>query len=109
MLVPRREMGWSNSIRYGGAGTEPVARVHPVDAAAAGIADGAQVRVRSAHGTVVATVALDDTVVPGVVSYTHGRRDSSPGTLVSGSVDVDPLTAMPHASGFVVTLGVVDR
>ena len=35
---------------------------------------------------------------------THGRRDASPGSLTSATVDVDPLTAMPLASGLPVTL-----
>jgi anaerobic selenocysteine-containing dehydrogenase len=108
VLVPRREMGWSNSVRYGGAGAEPLLRVHPADATVAGVGDGDRATVTSRHGEVVATVAVDERVERGVVSFTHGRPDHSPGALVSSAVGIDPLTAMPLASGLEVTLGPVD-
>ena len=96
-------MGWSNSVRFGG-GDVAVVRLHPDDARAAGVTDGDEVEVRSEHGALRATVALDPGVRPGVVSVTHGHDGASPGRLTSGLVDVDPLTAMPHASGVPVSL-----
>ena len=48
-------------------------------------------------------MVADDHVRPGVVSMTHGRS-ASPGSLISRLVDVDPLTAMPLASGVAVTI-----
>ena len=82
VLVPRREMGWSNSIRYGG-GDVAVVHLHPDDAGAAGLADGDEVDVRSEHGELRATVAVDPGVRPGVVSVTHGHDGASPGRLTS--------------------------
>ena len=101
VLVPRREMGWSNSVRYGGTGLEPVARVNPADAPADGLTS---ITLRSPHGAVTVSAAVDDLVRPGVVSVTHGRAAQSPGLLTSSRVDIDPLTTMPRASGVPVTI-----
>ena len=100
VVVPRREMGWSNSVRYGGAGFEAVAQVNSAD-----LPDGATtVTLRSAHGEVAVSATADDRIRPGVVSVTHGRAAQSPGRLTSSRVDVDPLTTMPRASGVPVTI-----
>ena len=104
VLAPRREMGWSNSVRYGGAGLEPVARVHPSDAARCNVSDGAHAVVTSPHGSIRVVVAVEGNVRAGVVSVTHGHADQSPGELTSSRAGVDPLTTMPHASGLPVTL-----
>jgi anaerobic selenocysteine-containing dehydrogenase len=104
VLVPRREMAWNNSVRSAGPGTEPVVRVHPDAAAAAALAASTRVVVRSAHGTVTASLRADANVRPGVVAMTHGHAASSPGRLTSAYTDVDPLTTMPRASGVPVTL-----
>jgi anaerobic selenocysteine-containing dehydrogenase len=104
VLVPRREPAWNNSVRSVGPGTEPVVRVHPDDAAGAGLADAARVTVRSEHGSITASFRVDADVRPGVVAITHGHAASSPGRLTSAHVDVDPLTTMPRASGVPVTL-----
>ncbi|MGZ4690306.1 MAG: molybdopterin-containing oxidoreductase family protein [Acidimicrobiia bacterium] len=104
VLAPRREMAWSNSIRYAGEGREPVVRMHPDDAAEVGVADRAEANVTSAHGSITAVVAHDPNVRRGVVSITHGRLDGSPGRLTSVRVGVDPLTTMPQASGVPVTV-----
>jgi anaerobic selenocysteine-containing dehydrogenase len=107
LLTTRRELGWINSSRYGGPGTEPIVRMHPGDLAAAGLGDGDRACVRSAHGSVEVGVAADERVRRGVVSMTHGRRGASPGSLISRLVDVDPLTAMPRASALPVTVTAV--
>ena len=104
LLAPRREMAWSNSVRYGAHGEETVVKLHPSDAAAAGLADGDPVTVTSEHGALTVTVAVDEKVRAGVVSLVHGRRGRSPGSLLSSTAEVDPLTTMPHASGVVVTV-----
>jgi anaerobic selenocysteine-containing dehydrogenase len=104
VLVPRREMAWSNSVRYGGTGDEAVVRLHPDDATAAAIGAGSRVEVRSVHGHLTATVAIDANVRRGAVSVTHGRGAASPGQLTSSHAGVDRLTAMPHASGVAVTI-----
>ena len=101
VLVPRREMGWSNSIAYAG-GDEPELRLHPVEAARAGVSDGSMVAVRSAHGSVAARLAVDEGVREGVASLTHGRKGAPAGALTSAHEDVDPLTTMPLTSGLAV-------
>jgi formate dehydrogenase len=99
LLTPRREMGWSNSVAYGRAASdEPVVRMHPADLLDVGVTSGGRCTITSAHGTVEVPVIADDGIRRGVVSMTHGR-DARPGTLISRLVDVDPLTAMPLASG----------
>ena len=104
VLAPRREMAWSNSVRYGGKGDEPLARLHPVDANAADVARGDRVTITSEHGTVTTTVEVDPNVCEGVVSLTHGHAAQSPGRLTSSRVGVDPLTTMPQASGVPITI-----
>jgi anaerobic selenocysteine-containing dehydrogenase len=104
VLVPRREMAWSNSVRYAGRGEEPVLRLNPIDADEAGVSDGARATVASAHGTIHASVSVDANVRAGVASLTHGRSPDGPGRLTSASAGVDPLTTMPHASGLPVTV-----
>lgn len=104
VLAPRREMAWSNSVRCAGAGEEAVLRVHPDDAAAAGVDDGARVTLASEHGRVTATVACDPNVRAGVASMTHGRTGACTGQLTSTRVGVDSITTMPHASGVPVTV-----
>lgn len=104
VLTPRREMAWSNSVRYAGVGREPVARMHPDDARDAGVDDGELATIESAHGRITATVTIDRNVRTGVVSITHGHADAGPGHLTSAHADVDPLTTMPQASGVPVTI-----
>jgi anaerobic selenocysteine-containing dehydrogenase len=104
VLTPRRQMAWSNTVRYGPDESGPNVRLHPDDATAHGLADGDAATVSSAHGELRATVVLDTAVRPGVVSMTHGRAGASPGRLTSATVDVDPLTAMPLASDLPVTI-----
>ena len=104
VLVPRRENAWSNSVHIAGDGAEPIAHVNPEDAAASGVVDGGWAAISSSHGSMVVTVAFDVQLRPGTVSVTHGHPGASPGLLVSGSVDVDPLTAMPRASGLPISL-----
>ncbi|CAB4926208.1 unannotated protein [freshwater metagenome] len=104
VLVPRRESAWSNSVRFAGKGDEPVVALHPDDASRLEIATGDWVAVTSTHGSLVATAGLDETMRPGVVSVTHGHPGSLTGTLTSSHEGVDPLTAMPRASGLPVRI-----
>ena len=107
VLAPRREMAWSNSVRYAGRGAEPEVRLHPDAARAAGVSDGDRALVASEHGSLVATVTIDANVRADVASVTHGRSGRSPGRLTSTTIGVDPLTGMPHASGVPVTVAPV--
>jgi formylmethanofuran dehydrogenase subunit D len=109
VLTPRREVAWSNSVRYAGAGAEPVVRLHPSDAEAAGLADGDEAELTSEHGTLTATASVDPHVRPGVVSVTHSRSGPGPGRLTSTRAGVDRLTGMPHASGLPVTIAPARR
>lgn len=113
VMTPRRQMAWSNAVRYGreagadrGAGEDGATnvRIHPIDATTHGLADRDVAVLTSAHGELRAVVRVDAGVRAGVVSVTHGRAGASPGRLTSSSVDVDPLTAMPLASGLAVTI-----
>jgi anaerobic selenocysteine-containing dehydrogenase len=104
VLTPRREAAWSNSVRYAGAGSEPQVRIHPDDARARDLHDGQAVAVRSQHGEVEMVVRVDGHVRRGVASVTHSRPEPGPGRLTSARHQVDPLTAMPHASGVAVTI-----
>ncbi len=104
LLVNRREVAWSNSVTYAGRGEEPALRLHPLDASALGLTAPGRVTVTSAHGSIEVVAALDERLRPGTVSLTHGRGDSPAGRLTSASADVDPLTAMPLASGLPVTV-----
>ena len=106
VMTPRREMGWSNSVRFTKQGDGPILRLHIDDARAAGVAEGRSVEVASDHGTITATVAIDENIRAGLVSLTHGHEGQSPGRLTSSRVGVDPLTTMPHASGLTVTVTV---
>ena len=108
VLAPRREMAWSNSVRYGGRGDEPLVRMNPLDAAEAEVPDGRTVTVASTNGSIAGAVAVDARVRAGVVSITHGRTGASPGSLTSAHQEVDPLTTMPHASGLPVSVSPAD-
>ena len=102
-------MAWSNSVRYGPDEHEARLRLHPDDAAAAGVADGDRVRVASQHGELEVPVVVDGRIRAGAVSLVHGRRGRSPGSLVSARDDVDPITTMPRTSGVPVRIEAQDR
>ena len=104
MLTPRREMAWSNSVRYGIERQPSTLRLNSADAHAAGLAGGDLAVIESANGSVSARVTIDDNVRCGVVSLTHGDVTDGPGNLTSSRTDIDPLTTMPHASGLAVTI-----
>jgi anaerobic selenocysteine-containing dehydrogenase len=106
VMTPRRQMAWSNSIRYGIATDDAhrIARVHPQQAADLGLADGDRAVLATSHGSVQVVVAHDANLREGVVSMTHGHAGSSPGELTSAHHDVDPLTTMPWASGLPVAV-----
>lgn len=102
VLVPRREMAWSNSVAYAATDGPGEVRVCPADAAVFGLTDGTDVTVASDHGSCAATVRIDATLPTGVITSTHGRAASEVGALTSEAVGVDPDTTMPVASGVVV-------
>jgi len=101
VLVNRRDGRRLNSRIYA-TGAEAQIRLHPDDAG--GLLDGEAATVTSAHGTVTATAVLDPGIRRGTVSVNHGRAGADAATLTSRTVDVDPLTGMPLASGLPVTV-----
>jgi anaerobic selenocysteine-containing dehydrogenase len=99
VLVNRRDVRRLNSLAYA-AGVEAQVRLHPDDAA--DLVDGDTAKVTSAHGSIIATVVLDPRLRRGTVSVNHGRAGADVAQLTSGTIDVDPLTGMPLASGLPV-------
>jgi anaerobic selenocysteine-containing dehydrogenase len=57
--------------------------MHPEDAHASGVADGALARVSSEAGSVEVPVEVSDEMMPGVVSLPHGWGHDRPGTRLS--------------------------
>jgi hypothetical protein len=95
-------MAWSNSVAYGADATGAVVRMNPETFATND--ESTLVTIATENGSVTATFGADPTVRAGVVSMTHGHTDANPGDLTSGDTYVDPLTAMPQASGVAVGL-----
>jgi anaerobic selenocysteine-containing dehydrogenase len=108
VLAPRRRVRSMNSARYvapADSEREPAdIRMHPADVAEQGLTDAGRVVVHSAHGALEGVLRADATVSAGVVSCTHGDAGANVGRLTSASVDVDPDTGMPRASGVAVTV-----
>ncbi|MCU1455146.1 MAG: putative dehydrogenase [Acidimicrobiales bacterium] len=82
----------------------PTLLVHPQDAAAYHLTDGAGAHVRSRHGETTAMVEISSAMRPGVVSLPHGWSGPDVNQLTSDVDDLDPLTGMPRFSGIAVTL-----
>jgi anaerobic selenocysteine-containing dehydrogenase len=101
-LVPRRQRRHLNA-QFLFLGSPADVLLHPSDAAAAGIADGQQVIVRSARGEIVGTAHIEATIRPGVVSVPHGHEHANVNLLTS-TRDVDSLTGMTHYSGLEVSV-----
>jgi anaerobic selenocysteine-containing dehydrogenase len=58
-------------------------QLHPEDASAYGLSDGALARVSSRVGSVVAPVEVTDAIAPGVASLPHGWGHDQAGTQMS--------------------------
>ncbi len=93
--------------------------MHPTDTKRLNLEDGAEVRVASAHGDIIATIVADNDLRPGVVAMTHGwghagnKRmniaSNHPGTnvnaiLPTGPGSYDPLSNMSFMTGIPVTV-----
>jgi anaerobic selenocysteine-containing dehydrogenase len=88
VLVGRRDLrsnnSWMHNVEVLVKGKERcTVQVHPDDAEARGIADGAAVRVTSAAGEIVLPAELTDAVRPGVVSIPHGWGHDADGIRLS--------------------------
>jgi anaerobic selenocysteine-containing dehydrogenase len=122
-LIGRRELRSNNSWMHNSQrlvkGPERCTLLmHPTDAAARALADGALVRVTSRVGAVTAPVKISDEVMPGVVSLPHGWghgragvrlavASARPGASLNDLTDdqrVDTLTGNASFSGVPVTV-----
>ncbi len=122
-LIHKRDVWMHNSwmsnldrMHRRGRTTNPLG-VDPCDAERLGLADGDEVVVSSDYGSVTATVEVDDSLMPGVVSMVHGwghRASPSlrvaskhPGTnpnalLPNGPDSFEPLSSQAHMTGIPV-------
>jgi anaerobic selenocysteine-containing dehydrogenase len=92
VLVGRRHLrsnnSWLHNVHVLVKGKERCTlQIHSDDAARLGLVDGAQARVRSRVGEVVAPVEVTDDVMPGVVSLPHGWGHGQPGTRMQIAAD----------------------
>ena len=123
VLISRREARSMNSwfanvpvLRRGAHTSNPV-HMHPQDAVARGLADGASVVVQSAAGRIEAQLALSDDLRPGVVAMAHGWghggnarlrvAQAAAGVnvnrlLPSGPGSFEPLSGQAHMTGIPV-------
>jgi anaerobic selenocysteine-containing dehydrogenase len=101
-LTPRRQRRHLNA-QYLFLGDVFDVKLHPTDAANAGVEDGRPVTVRTAKGEVVGTARLDARMRPGVVSVPHGHEHANVNQLTSIR-EVDPLTGMARYSGIPVSV-----
>jgi anaerobic selenocysteine-containing dehydrogenase len=126
-LIGRRELrtnnSWlHNSHRMVKGRVRCTLRMHPEDARARGLEDGAWVRVSSRVGVVEAPLEVSDELMPGVVSlphgWGHGREGirlevarAHPGVSVNDLTDealVDELSGNAGFSGVPVTVSPVE-
>ena len=115
-LIGRRLLGSNNSWlhnakRLNKGPSRCTLLVHPRDAAAAGLKDGATAEVRSAAGRVVVPVEVTDEIMPGVVSlphgYGHGREGvgwqhaaANPGVSINDLTDDQRVDAVSGNAAF---------
>ena len=115
ILIGRRQRRASNSWLRNLeqlAGEECQLLVHPDDASARGIADGATVRVRSSAGDIAIPVKLSSAMMPGVVSLPHGWGRRGPGASFNDLTDdrnSDAVTGTAQLSGIPVTVEPADQ
>jgi anaerobic selenocysteine-containing dehydrogenase len=102
VLAPRRQARHLNS-QFDYLGEQAEVIVHPDDAHAAGVDDGAPVTVRSAYGELVGVARLDPALRRGVVSVPHGHQRANANRL-TGRNEIDLVTGMARYSGVPVSL-----
>lgn len=122
-LIHKRDVWMHNSwmsnldrMHRRGRTTNPLG-IDPADADRLGLGDGDEVVVSSDYGSVTATIEVDDSLMPGVVSMVHGwghRASPSlrvaskhPGTnpnalLPNGPGSFEPLSSQAHMTGIPV-------
>jgi anaerobic selenocysteine-containing dehydrogenase len=122
-LIGRRDLrsnnSWMHNVEVLVKGKPRcTALVHPNDAAAAGLADGALARVRSDDGEIVLPIEVTDAVMPGVVSIPHGWGHDVDGVelrvasahagantnVLAGTNAIDPLSGNAVLNGISVDI-----
>ena len=122
-LIGMRELRSENSWMHNApllmrGGRVHAARMHPDDAAAAGIADGDTIRITSRSGVIELPVLCTTDLMRGVVSVPHGwgHRKGKAGwqtaneaggvnvnlLMSTDPADVEPLAGMAHLNGVAV-------
>ncbi|MGV9676290.1 molybdopterin-containing oxidoreductase family protein [Nocardia sp. NPDC003482] len=115
MREPKSHNSWMHNVESLVARREHALRIHPKDAAVAGLADGDRCRISSAHGSVEVTALLSEDLIEGTVALPHGwghrggwRRAAEAGganvnLLMSTEIaDVERLAGMAHLNGVAV-------
>jgi len=92
---------YSDLPRHSKAEGEPAVDLHPADAAARSVADGARVRVFNERGSLELTARVGDAVRPGVVAIAHGRS--------ANALTSDGLTDLGGGADFYSTRVEVER
>ncbi len=102
VMVPRRQRKKLNGqLDFLGEPAEIM--INPADGAAAGVAGGRPVTVRSANGELTGVARLDESIRRGVVSIPHGHHEANVNRLTSKD-DIDTVTGMVRYSGIPVSL-----
>jgi anaerobic selenocysteine-containing dehydrogenase len=73
---------------------DPRVQIHPVDAAARAIEEGAWVEISSPIGKIEMRAWVTDDVAPGVVQAVHGWETANINELVPDT-DLDPISGFP--------------
>lgn len=75
---------WMNNVDGLARTNDPFLLIHPDDASARGVEDGADVRLASQWGEITVTAKVTDDVRRGCVGYPHGRGNRAGWTRASG-------------------------
>jgi len=76
--------------------------IHPVDAAACGVAEGTPVRVRSRRGDVTTRALVSDDVPPGTVAMPYHFAEAPPNLVTNDALD--PISRMPELKACAVAV-----
>jgi formate dehydrogenase len=102
----RAHNSWMRGVPKLMAGRAHTLRMHPDDAAAAGLGDGDVAEVASRTGALTVPVRLTDEVMRGVVALPHGWPGANVNVLASAAPDdLEPYAGMPRLNGIPVRVG----
>lgn len=113
VLTPRRSLRLMNGqlrdvTNEDVDATAAYIRMHPDDASARGLDDGAIVRISSRHGSTTGRLEITDKTLAGTVSVPHGWDGPDVCALTHGDDDIDPLTGMILQTAIPVTVSPAD-